>query len=889
MTDDYDEPPVDDEFDEDLSRAIDGYFAWADEHCSEALEGDLPPADDSGAFATSRAGRSPDDLYIDERYRIVRELGNGSQGVVYLAEDTRLGDRKVAVKRLRGFVKSARARARFQREADVMANIDHPSICPIYDFGDDRHVTYFTMRYVEGEDLAQRIRQARAKGRSLIFDDSSAADGENDDRRFHVAAQLIETVARALHDVHEQGVVHRDIKPGNIVVGKDETPVLIDFGIARVDDEPTLAGSSQPTGTVFYMPPEQAERGASDVDRTADIYSLGVTLYECVALRRPFTQSTTEALLLAVLREEPPSILDLVEDAPRDLSIIVETAMAKDKTKRYQSAEALADDLERFRRGEPIHAKPRTKWDRLKGWTKRNPDLAKSVGAAVGLAAASVLAIGLLTLTIRDQRRRGEADRELAKAEEVAQKKNLSDLVAALALDPLERRIDGVMARRSSVGEIEAARDAVNEIKTRLGPAGDHESAGSSPKRSESDFGFVRPSIKLELEATRSDLDEIERRLQPGRKGEDVAKLRSMKGQLQAEIDNLVKMQKDDQGEDTRLSLLLGTMGSGETPVLVIDDARSRLEAMLERLDNKLRRINEAPSALDWAERWAVCRDRIARNDEYERIDLPVQEDLVPLGPDPASRLEEFLHVPSHGKHAPELERGADKRLCFAQDTGLVFVLLPQMTTGARPFFISKYEMSQGQWLRLTDDNPSRFKFPERTVAEPLRHPVEQISWVSACDTLVGWGLRLPKQDEWEFAARGNMNKDWLFWTGSDAYSLEGKANLCDFTAAEVMNTAWGRPVPFYDDHLYHAPVDSMLPNPFGLHHILGNVIEWTSRWVPRPIEWEALGLASRWAPYKGGGFKDQPDALDIDARNFHPNRDLRSEDVGVRPVRDID
>lgn len=347
-------------------------------------------------------------------YRILRELGRGGQGVVYLAEDSRLS-RRVALKVLTSFGHlPEEVLARFRREAAVASKLDHPGICAVYDTGTHSGVPYIAMRYVEGKTF-----------RDLIFTELSALElsdivvtfgdsvppretktstsergstSESERRRLTELISITEKAARALHAAHEAGIVHRDIKPQNIIITPEGEPVLLDFGLARdIDsDQPALTRSGEVFGTPSYMAPEQIEAQGA-IDRRADVYALGVTLYEAVTKKRPFEAATREQLYQAILSQTPVDPRKLNRQVSNDLCVVIETAIEKDRDHRYQSALALAEDLRRVRVLEPILARPAGLLLRLRRWTQRNPVLASSVLGSVVLfiVAAALLSYGL--------------------------------------------------------------------------------------------------------------------------------------------------------------------------------------------------------------------------------------------------------------------------------------------------------------------------------------------------------------------------------------------------------------------------------------------------------------------------------------------------------------
>ncbi len=377
-------------------------------------------------------------------YRILRELGRGGQGAVYLAEDTRFA-RKVALKvvtrhglELRGDPQRQESFARLKREAEVVSRLDHPGICVVYEMGAERNDLYIAMRFVEGETLAKRIADARAGSEPLTKSDTRrgrpvalpGSDGgpagpgtppSTGRSSIERILALMEQSARALHMAHETGVVHRDVKPGNIMVTPEGQPVLLDFGLAHDLEHGTtaLTLSGGVLGTPAYMAPEQLSPSRGPIDRRADVYALGVTLYECLTLRRPFEAPTRELLYRLILTEQPSRPGRLNASIPRDLEVVLETAMEKDVAHRYQTALDFAEDLRRVRLREPIGVRPAGAVLRATRWMQRNPVLAMSVGC-VFLATAIGLMISLyLWHRERDARRLADGRRWITESRAV--------------------------------------------------------------------------------------------------------------------------------------------------------------------------------------------------------------------------------------------------------------------------------------------------------------------------------------------------------------------------------------------------------------------------------------------------------------------------------------
>jgi tetratricopeptide (TPR) repeat protein len=343
----------------------------------------------STAIGTPSLASFPDSRAFPDsigRYRKVSLLGRGGQGEVWLAEDQRLG-RRVALKLLTHADRNRMRR--FAREAEITSRLDHPGICSVFESGEEAGIAYIAMRYVEGVNLAQWIASERAhwpvqRARGRSGSSSATPTPGYVERAVRIAARA----ARALSVAHEAGVLHRDIKPGNILLTKEEEPVLVDFGFAAdtAGDHSVLTASAQFLGTPAYMSPEQIlGKNRSVLDARTDVWSLGVTLYECVIGNRPFEGPTAHAILRGIGEDEPPSARAVHPTLSADLEVILATALEKERERRYQSAAALASDLEAWLAGRPIAARKISWAGRLARWARREPMLASST-AALALA-----------------------------------------------------------------------------------------------------------------------------------------------------------------------------------------------------------------------------------------------------------------------------------------------------------------------------------------------------------------------------------------------------------------------------------------------------------------------------------------------------------------------
>ena len=318
----------------------------------------------------SSVGLHPARRYFGD-YELIEEIARGGMGAVFRARQISL-NRPVALKMIlaRQLIPPG-AIQRFQTEAGAAARLDHPHIVPIYEVGvyDDQH--YFTMKLVEGGTLADV-----AASRKSAADFSS---GKNS-ALFQNTATVMEKVARAVHHAHQRGILHRDLKPSNILLDSHGEPHVTDFGLAKLaEDDSSLTMSAEVLGTPAYMSPEQAAGKSKQLTTAADIYSLGAILYELIAGRPPFASETTVEALRQVCETEPARPRSVNPSVDRDLEIICLKCLSKDPQRRYGSAEMLAEDLDRWRAGEPIFARPPHIAERTWSWCRRKPALAASL------------------------------------------------------------------------------------------------------------------------------------------------------------------------------------------------------------------------------------------------------------------------------------------------------------------------------------------------------------------------------------------------------------------------------------------------------------------------------------------------------------------------------
>jgi tetratricopeptide (TPR) repeat protein/tRNA A-37 threonylcarbamoyl transferase component Bud32 len=393
----------------------------------DAVNGQLAGLFPAAHAATPAASPPPANLPQVPGYELVELLGHGGMGLVYKARQMSV-NRVVALKMILARQHaSLHAKVRFQIEAEAIARLTHPHIVQLYESGDCDGTPYFSLEFCGGGSLARKL----VKGQAWPARE---------------AAALVEKLARATHAAHLQGVIHRDLKPGNVLLTDGGEPKITDFGLAkRLDITETITQSGEVMGTLAYMAPEQAAGQVHAIGPATDVYALGVILYQLLAGRLPF-EGPPHLVPADVAGREPTPLSRLTPRIPRDLQTICFKCLAKEPARRFDSAQALADDLRRFLDGEPISARPVSARERAIKWARRRPAAAVFVALMFVILAGLAVATGLL---MRANQREREAKQQAITARlDAEQKEREADQARRLAEEK----------RREAIGEREKAR-----------------------------------------------------------------------------------------------------------------------------------------------------------------------------------------------------------------------------------------------------------------------------------------------------------------------------------------------------------------------------------------------------------------------------------------------
>lgn len=856
-------------------------------------------AGEVGASAEGSGAPSGDYISIpsgEKKYGIREEVGRGGMGKIVKIWDQEL-NRFLAMKLiLDGTAGDPERVSRFVQEAQVMGQIDHPGIVPIHDFGvDSEGRVFFTMRLVKGQDFNDII--------NLGIEEK---DGWNSSRLVGVLISVCQAVAFA----HSRGIVHRDLKPANIMVGRFGEVYVMDWGLAKVkgrdevadrrlrenvqpsdltvqterrpeedgpSDAPLVTMDGSVVGTPSFMAPEQAAGDLDSTDQRSDVYSLGAILYVILTGQPPYLPPGTHLSPRAIwarLMEEPPKPVHQVNPkAPPELMAVCEKAMGRDAGERYENSLDFAEDLQRFLDGRVVRAYRTGALTELGKWCRRNPVL-------------TLISAALVVLVC------------------------MSAIIFKLQYDKLVETHGIIAPLNATVRH----RDLVNEEK-RLWPA--------EPAMTVEMQGWLDRARTL-VKTLPGHADELSRREDELKMAEEFYGAGTGSGRdVPPEF-----LQAEERRDVSRV--LVANLGGFKKDIIARVESRLSFAGSVHQ-----RSISSKEAAKSWTEAIASIGDAGGKYAAGGKgLALAPQLGLLPIGPNPNTGLWEFLHLQTGDGIVPG--RGEDGELVLEENTGLVFVLLPggrfymgssspeaalrnpdpdggmderdedsrPVKADLAPFFMSKYEMAQAQWTRITGANPSRYQF------YPLGHregrlPVEKVTWLDAQMVLTNIGLRLPTEAQWEYSCRGGTATPWFTGAGPD--SLAGFANLADLTA-KAAGDKWdsiGKWGENSDGERLHAPVGPIpgkpygfRPNAFGLYHLHGNVWErCVDRYFEKAYQFQMTtdGTGQRSIPpdakvieewiLRGGGYKSPPVWL-RSANRDRGEIDETDPEIGLRPVR---
>jgi formylglycine-generating enzyme required for sulfatase activity/predicted Ser/Thr protein kinase len=685
-------------------------------------------------------------------FRLIRALGSGGMGTVWLAEQLE-PQRRVALKTLRAGVWDEAVQRRFALEARLLARLRHPAIAQIYTVGtfrgeDGGEHPYFAMEYVEG-------------GRTL----SAWAKGTRASTQ--ACLELYAEICEGVQHGHGRGVIHRDLKSANVLVDCEGRPKIIDFGIARDEEDAAgqtrLTQTGQVVGTLQSMAPEQLGLVDALVDARTDVYALGGILYELLTGRPPFEHTGGLGSFLALrMQGLTPDLSAARPDLSRDISWILSRAMEHEPTRRYPTAQALGDDVKRFLAHEPVSARPASTGYLLRKFVRRHrvgvlgatAVLATALigGVGVGISLARERQRSLQVLQLSDERRLRELTARETQLPAPGPSAVDSYATWLRDADELLGRLEGHRATRDRLAlEIAAGGLSATELTARTWW---HESLSNLAAELER-FDEQPHGIAARVrEQGRWCAELADATIRGPRASAAWAKARA------ALADRTVAPRYDG----LELSPQLGLLPLGPDPQSGLWEFAHLLSGSPAQRD--------ANGALQITESTGIV--------------------FVLL---PGGRFTMGARRPDveHPLGTPNVDPW-----CFPTEG-------PPLEIALAPYFLAKHELSQAQWLRLTGTNPSQ-SAAARTAEDWLR-PVESITWEEASLALSRVGLVLPTEAQWEYAARAGTVTPWYLGADSPA----------DWNAHEHLDAS---PEQF-------LPIGSLLGNPYGMHDMIGNVSEW--------------------------------------------------------------
>ena len=856
-------------------------------------------------------------------YRLERELGRGGMGVVFAAWQRSL-DRTVAVKVLSAptLLVSERSLWRFQREGKLLAALDHPAIVKIIETGVHSGIPFLAMELVHGASLAAVLAAVRRAGLRNANGDTlrAAVLGAADhtaitptpwrlptDYEAAVAA-IVAAIAEALHTAHQAGVVHRDVKPSNILLRQDGQALLADFGVAHQTGAVPLTVTGDLAGTPTYMAPEQV-RGEAATPAT-DVFSLGVVLYEALTLQLPFPGNDTATVVDRLLHHEPIDMRRLAAHRSPALAAITHHALDKSPKRRYPTAAAFAADLRAALAGEPIVARPTGRLTRLWRWMRREPWRA----AAAGLGISTVLGLGTADRVAAHQLQQ-ETSRTVAALAEVQRLEIGVRIDRALELAKTLRlpRIEELPAHERWLrehgeplaAELPGLEQLLRNVQAEAEPY--DEAAAAADRASHPDAAQLAV-LTAELAWYEAEAGE----LSPARTAR-AAELRQAMPALQQRT----ATRRTWRFAVERRQFLHDELGRVVERLRKFTEPESGALAKVRRAaqfaPENHRRCLEEPREL-----WHTIAADVAADPRFGGLHLAPQCDLVPLGKNEQG-LWEFVHLPSGAPEKQVPPRAANGSLTVTPESGIVLVLLPGgwFSMGAQaqdpdgpnhdpaaardegpvqqvrldPFFCGKYEITQAQWHRLAGDRPSYHSAEHgHTKASPT-WPVDSVPQQRAALTLGTVRLQLPTEAQWEYACRAGTTGPWSFGEREDAPQ---HANFGDRNSGSA-TTGRRHEQDLDDGHTHPSPIGSYLANAFGLHDLHGNVSEHVDDAKAPASRQRSEGRGEGIADYmqtnfaiRGGSSEHALANVRSADRSVLGNKTYVSQLVGCRAVRDV-